>query len=114
MHLSRRDNSIRSALADDELVRILNSCAHLERSATEIIQENKIPHATAYRKINWLLQEGLLISSRIEVTQDGKKFSMFRSIVKSAAIRYENSGISVDAEYNSDLVDRIATKFLSV
>jgi hypothetical protein len=56
-------------------------CAMLcSKSIKDIIMENNdISHISAYRKIKWLLNEGLIVVDKIVITSDGKKFSLYHS-----------------------------------
>jgi predicted transcriptional regulator len=111
---TREKQSILAALADQEIVKILDCALVRERSVNEVIRECNIPHTTAYRKIKWLLDNGLLLSIRNELTEDGKKFTLFKSVFKSLKISYEYGNIVVDGEYNIDPVQRVAENLLSI
>jgi len=106
--------SVLAALADREIVKILDCALVRERSVNEVIRECNIPHTTAYRKIKWLLDKSLLISTRNEITEEGKKFTLFRSVFKSLRINYEYDNIVVHAEYNIDPVENVTEKLLSL
>ena len=68
-----------TALADEEMVNIMNCVMHHSKSIKDIISasNNGISHTSAYRKIKWLLDEGLLIVDKIVITSAGKKFSLY-------------------------------------
>ncbi len=66
------------ALADNEMMKILDSTMNQSKSVNEILKETNISHTTGFRKINWLLSEGLIILDKIIITPDGKKFSLYR------------------------------------
>jgi hypothetical protein len=105
--------SIRS-LADEEMVKILDSSMYSAMSVNGIIKECSIPHTTAYRKINWLLDKGLLVTNKIEITADGKKYSLFRSVLRSFIVKYGYNSLVVEAEYNLDVTEKITQRFLSL
>src|SRR5919198_6501158 len=69
-----------AALADKDMVKILDCAMFRDKSVNDIIKECDIPHTSAYRKIKYLLDQGLLICTRMEFTEDGKKFSLFKYI----------------------------------
>jgi predicted transcriptional regulator len=106
--------TILSALADEEIVKILNCSMYRAVPVNNIIKECNIPHTTTYRKINWLLDKGLLLIDKIEVTSEGKKYSLVRSVLKSLRIRYEYNSLIVEAEYNLDAAERLTERFLSL
>jgi predicted transcriptional regulator len=106
--------AILSALADEEIVKILNCSMYRAIPVNNIIKECNIPHTTAYRKINWMLDKGLLLIDKIEVTSDGKKYSLVRSILKSLHVRYDYNSLIVEAEYNLDAAEKFTERFLSL
>ncbi|MDP9288426.1 MAG: hypothetical protein M3P08_09525 [Thermoproteota archaeon] len=94
--------AILSALDDIELQKILDAAMYQSKSANQIILETNISHTTAYRKIRWLVEEKLLIIDKIEITEDGKKSSLFRTILKSFSVKYEYNNVVIEAEQNVD------------
>jgi|SRR5215510_4578879 len=107
-------NAVLTALADPELVSIIDSTMYQSKSVWEIIMETKMPHTTAYRKIKWLVDEKLLITDRISISAEGKKFSLFHSVYRSMVVRYENNKILIEAEQNIDPVNRLTERFFSI
>jgi hypothetical protein len=64
--------AILSALADTDVVKILDYAMFKDKSVNDIIKECDIPHTTAYRKIKYLLDQGLLVCTKMEITEDDK------------------------------------------
>ena len=83
-------------------------------TVNNIIKECNIPHTTAYRKINWMLEKGLLLIDKIEITSDGKKYSLIRSVLKSLLVKYEYNSLIVEAEYDLDAAEKLTERFLSL
>ncbi len=106
--------SILSALADKEMVKILDATMYRPKSINDVIRESGIPHTTAYRKIKWMLQEGLLIVEKIQISEDGKKFSLVRSVLRSLNIKYQHNNMIVEAEKNIDALAKTAERFFSL
>ena len=106
--------AILSALADREMMKILDCTAYQTVSVNDVIKKTSIPHTTAYRKINWMLQEGLLTVEKIHITPDGKKFSRFRSTLKSITAKYEQNKVVIEAEYNMNPQVKTAERFFSL
>lgn len=71
----RIKKAILTALADDEMIKILDSVGNQAKSVRDIISEKDIPYTNAYRKTKWLLEK-LLVIDEIIITPDGKKFSL--------------------------------------
>jgi len=106
--------SVLVALADQEIVKILDCALVRERSVNEVIRECNIPHTTAYRKIKWLVEQDLLVVDRICITDEGKKYSLFHSVFRSITVKYENITIIIEAEQNIDPVNKLTERFFSL
>ncbi len=106
--------AILAALADPELQKILDTAMHQPKSVNDIIYETKISHTTAYRKIRWLVEEKLLFVDKIEITEDGKKSSLFRTILKTFTVRYEYNNVVIEAEQNVDTLRKVTERFFSL
>ena len=103
----RAKKAILASLADEEMVKILDSLMFHSKSINDIIRETNIAYTTCYRKTNWLLNEGLLKVDKIVITPEGKKFSQFHSVLKSINVKYEGNEIIVEAEQNFDIIKKI-------
>lgn len=106
--------SILTTLADNDMKQILDATTHTIKSVNDIVIETGISRTSAYRKINWMLEQGLLGVMKITITDDGKKMSLFQSTLKSININYENAQVTVEAEKNTDVMSRVAQKFFSL
>ena len=111
-HKAKR--AILTALADEEMVKILDCVMDKPMSVNEIMREKKIPYTTTYRKTKWLLDEGLLVVSKIEITPDGKKSSLVHTVLKSITIKYTQNEITIEADQNYDVLRKVMEKFFSV
>ncbi len=109
----RAKRAILAALADEEMVKILDSVMNHSKSINDIIRESNIAHTTCYRKTKWLLKEGLIIIDKIVITPEGKKFSLFHSVLKSISVKYENYDVIIDAEQNYDIIKKTMARFYS-
>ncbi|HEY6883657.1 MAG TPA: hypothetical protein VI278_06430 [Nitrososphaeraceae archaeon] len=110
----RLKHAILAALADTDLHKILDAAMYDSKSVTEIIRETNISHTTAYRKIKWLVEEKLLAVDKIEITEEGKKYSLFRTILKSFNVKYEYKNVIVEAEQNFDTFKRTTERLFSL
>jgi DNA-binding transcriptional ArsR family regulator len=104
-------NAILTALADPEVVSILDCTMDRSKSVCDIIRETDMPHTTAYRKIKWLVDEKL---HKVSINAEGKKYSLFHSVFRSLIVRYENNKIVIEAEQNIDSVNRLTERFFSL
>ena len=106
--------AILAALADKDIVKIIDCATFRPKSVKDVIRETGISHSTAYRKIRWMLEEGLLFTEKIEITADGKKFSLVSSTLKSINVKYEHGKTSVQVEYNINVLERTAERLFSL
>ncbi len=103
------------ALADDEMIRIMNSVMNNSKSFNDIVIENNmISRTTAFRKLKWLLKEGLIIVDKIVLAPDGRKYSLYHSTLKAINAKYESNNISVEAEPNFDITKKWLERFFSL
>ena len=110
----RSKRAILDALGDTELQKILDATMFNSKSVSQIIRDTAIPYTTAYRKIRWLLDEKLLVVDKIEITEDGKKSSLFRTVLRSFNVKYEYNNVVIEAEQNFDTLRKITEKFFSL
>jgi hypothetical protein len=112
-HRIRR--ALLAALADEDLVKIMNCVMYNSKSFNDIVLENKdIPRTTMFRKIRWLLNEQILIVDKVVITEVGKKFSLYHSTLKAIKVKYENKDVIVEAEQNFDIAKKWIEKFFSL
>jgi hypothetical protein len=106
--------AILTALGDKEMLKILDAAMQQCKSVNDIIRETGVPHTTGYRKVNWLLQEGLLAVQRTRISPDGKKYSEVRSVLRSFNVKYELNILVVEGEQNFNPMGRTASDFFSL
>jgi predicted transcriptional regulator len=109
----KRKSAILSALADDEMIKILNATKNEAKSALMIMKMHDITHSTAYRKIKWLLENGLIVVEKIKITDDGKKFSLLRSTLESVQVTYEDE-VKIHIKENVNKVKLTAKQVFSM
>ena len=107
-------NVILTVLADEESRDIFNIIKEKPLSAQEILRYTKIPHTSFYRKINWMLDNKLVIIDSIQETKDGKKYSMFRAIFNDITITLHEDIITIEASPTVDLAEQTANEFFEL
>jgi hypothetical protein len=110
----RSKRAILGVLDDTELQKILDAAMFNSKSVNQIIRDTGIPHTTAYRKIRWLLDEKLLVVDKVDIIEDGKKSSLFRTVLKSFNVKYEYNNVVIEAEQNFDTLKKITERFFSL
>lgn len=107
--------AILSVLADEDMIKIIKSTTDIAVSGNEIIKLCDIPHSTVYRKLKWMLENKLLTVDTMKFTDEGKKFSLFKSTIHSINVNMDKSGdMVVSATKNIGINQFIAKKFLSM
>jgi hypothetical protein len=48
------------------------------------------------------------------ITKEGKKFSLFHTVLTSINVKYENKDIIIEAEENFDIIKKTITRFYSL
>ncbi len=111
----RIKRALLTALADEEMLKIMNCVIDRSKSFNDIIAENSsISRTTAFRKIKWFLKEGLIIVDKIVLTPEGKKFSLYHGTLKAINAKYEVDNVTVEAEPNFDIAKKWIEKFFSL
>ena len=104
-------SDIMYALSDPHMYKILQSTALSDKTTYEIISEQKLPYSSAYKKIAELVKWGLLVSYIFEIVE-GKRVAFYKSTFRSIKIDYDGSlKTTIEAEPNSDALDRISMRF---
>ncbi len=99
-----RKQVILEILADKYCKQILQNTLEKPKSAMEISSEKKIPISTVYRRLQ-TLYDAKLLSISGSISQDGKKYFLYKSKVKSIAITCDLEVTSVDIVPNQSRVD---------
>jgi len=102
-----RDALIR-ALADDYSRKILLNTVDQARSVEEMSHSLQIPISTTYRRVNEMREEGIITVEKTIITEDGKKFELYRSSFKGINLQLEKGEIVVDVELNEDIATRLS------
>lgn len=95
------DGDILKALGDEYARMILLSVIDEPKSVIDITREKKIPISTAYRKIHWLENVRLIGVKGFVITDDGKKYHLYRSNVKTVQISLATDAIKVEITGNN-------------
>ena len=96
------------ALADDYSRKILLSTIIKPDSVEGLSRSLDIPISTAYRRVNELVKATLLTVEKTILTDDGKKFELYRSAFRTFHLDLNQGEISIEAELNEDIAARLA------
>jgi len=102
------------ALLDDQSRVILTSTMLAPKSVVEITREQKIPVTSAYRKVKELKEFGLLKVERIIITDDGKKYELVKSAIKTATVQLDRETLDVNVTANVDADEKMVKRFFTL
>jgi hypothetical protein len=89
---------ILESLGDDDKKSILSSTNGNDLIISQILEKCAIPQTSGYRKVNALINAGLLTPSGYVMTPDGKKVSKYRAIFDNAKIDIIKNKITVSLQ----------------
>lgn len=102
---------IMNALSDSQMNKILQCTSMSDKSVTDIIKEQDLPHSSAYKKINDLLKWGLLVLYRSEIIE-GKKVAYYKGTFRSFQVSFDGSQETrIAAEPNRDALEKLSMRF---
>lgn len=93
----RKERIVR-LITEAEALRIITTTVSKPKSAAEISEELQIPERTVYRHISELCDSGLLTSEKNVIMEGGGKYVLYRSMVKSIAVKYDSGGEGLEVE----------------
>jgi predicted transcriptional regulator len=107
-------HAVAQILADEYSRKILASALHDPKSVEELSKENAIPLSTCYRRVHEMLREGIVVVERIMITQDGKRYELFRSGFTSLTLRLEGNLMSVVGAVNEEVAEKVSSNFFTM
>ena len=99
--------AVSDALADAYSRRVLAACVRKAKAVKDISRETDLPLPTTYRHVNHLQEAGLLVVERSALTEDGKRYELYRSRVRGARIEVGAGGETVTWELNEPVEERL-------
>jgi len=70
----------------------------------KILESCKIPQTSGYRKINSLIDSGLLVSNGFELTHDGKKIKKYETIFNNVKVDIVKNNVAVAIQLKKTLL----------
>lgn len=86
---------ILESIGDEDKKNILNAVLDESRIISDILEMNNIPQTSGYRKVNGLIQNGMLIPQGFLVTRDGKKVTKYKSVFENITIEIVKNKVFV-------------------
>jgi len=93
------------SFADSDKRLIIVSVMDESLIISDITKKCQIPQTSGYRKINFLINNGLLVSSGFELTQDGKKVKKYETIIDNVIMEIVKNSVSVKIQLKKSLLN---------
>lgn len=105
---------ILGALADEYSRKILTATIDDPMSALELSKRYEIPITTVYRRIEELVEAGLLAAVKSGRTTDGKWYDLYRSLLRRIDVGFEKGEVRIDIMVNEHVADRFTRMWNSI
>lgn len=92
------------SFADQDKKAILGSVMDGSLIIAKILETCKIPQTSGYRKINFLINSGLLVANGFELAQDGKKVKKYETIFDNVKVDIIKNDIAVKVQLKRRLL----------
>lgn len=92
------------SFADQDKKAILGSVMDDSLIIAKILETCKIPQTSGYRKINFLINAGLLVANGFELAQDGKKVKKYETIFDNVKVDIIKNDIAVKVQLKRSLL----------
>jgi len=86
---------ILESFGDEDKKNIINTVLDQPKIISEILETAQIPQTSGYRKVNSLIENGLLTVQGYVTTHDGKRVNKYKSIFENITINIEKNKIVV-------------------
>ncbi|MGI0069587.1 MAG: transcriptional regulator, partial [Nitrosopumilaceae archaeon] len=83
------------SFGDEDKKNIINSVIDEPRIISDILELSNIPQTSGYRKVNTLIQNGMLIPHGSAFTHGDKKGTKYKSVFENISIEIEKNRITV-------------------
>lgn len=105
---------ILSALSDEYSRKILTATIEIALSALELSKKYEIPITTVYRRIEELVEAGLIAAVKSGRTTDGKWYDLYRSLLRRIDVSFENGDVRIDVTVNEHVADKFTRMWTSI
>lgn len=94
------------ALSNPSLRRILTSCSDQPKAVSSLANELDLPLSTAYNHTHELVEAGLLAVEKTIISDEGKRYEMYRSIAREVRTTIGSDNVVVEILPNENVVNR--------
>lgn len=98
--------SILKAYSDDETSKILNASIGEPWTILAMLEKLQIPQTSGYRKVNSLIEDGLLIKDGHEISASGRRTDKYKSLFDNVEIDIKNNKVTVNIQFTQNVIDQ--------
>ena len=92
------------SFADQDKKAILGSVMDVPLIIAKILEICNIPQTSGYRKINFLINTGLLVANGFELAHDGKKVKKYETIFDNVKVDIVKNDVTVKVQLKNSLI----------
>jgi hypothetical protein len=96
---------ILEAFGDDDKKKILTTLTNESLIISEVLEKCNLPQTSGYRKINALIDDGMLTVRGQIITNDGKKVNKYVSVFENIKINIVKNKITIKVELNKESLE---------
>ena len=93
------------SFADSDKKAIIGSVMNTPLIVAKILESCNIPQTSGYRKINLLINSGLLVSNGFELSSDGKKVKKYETIFDNVKMDIVKNNVAVKIQLKKNLLN---------
>lgn len=93
------------SFADQDKKSVLGAVSDEPLIIAKILETCGIPQTSGYRKINFLINNGLLIANGFELSQDGKKVKKYETIFDNVKVDIVKNDVAVKVQLKRSLMN---------
>jgi hypothetical protein len=93
------------SFADQDKKAILGSVMDVPLIIAKILEICNIPQTSGYRKINFLINNGLLVTNGFELAHDGKKVKKYETIFDNVKVDIIKNDMTVKVQLKKSLIN---------
>ena len=105
--------SVARAIADDISRKMMLCATESSKTVEEMSQQQGISLSTCYRRINDLLENGLMFVDRIVVTRAGR-YAKYRAGFSAFQIVTDSTGLRVEVVVNEAVAEKVRRKWVAM
>jgi predicted ArsR family transcriptional regulator len=102
------------AMADQYSRKILTATMNEPVSALDLSKSYQIPITTVYRRIEELVEAGLIAAVKSGRTTDGKWYDLYRSLLRRIDVSFEDGEVQVEVVVNDHVADKFTRMWASI